>query len=87
MSTRILILIQISGKEDETVASGRQGSLEGRGRWWRSLAETERAAFEAIVKVKVDYEVLPAVFNMEDALKPGAPVVNETYHGQNTYHL
>ena len=48
------------------------------------LAETERAAHEAAAKVKVDYEVLPAVFDMEEALKPGAPLVNE-YHGQNYY--
>ena len=39
---------------------------------------------EAAAKVKVDYEVLPAVFDMEEALKPGAPLVNE-YHGQNYY--
>ena len=50
------------------------------------LADTERAAHEAAAKVKVDYEVLPAVFDMEEALKPGAPLVNE-YHGQNYYHL
>ena len=39
---------------------------------------------EAAAKVKVDYEVLPAVFDMDEALKPGAPLVNE-YHGQNYY--
>ena len=41
-------------------------------------------------KVKVEYEELPAVFDVEEALKPGAPLVNETTartpsnHGQ--YH-
>ncbi len=48
------------------------------------LADTERAAAEAVAKVKVDYEVLPAVFDVEEALKPGAPLVNE-YHGHNYF--
>ncbi|TIS71058.1 MAG: xanthine dehydrogenase family protein molybdopterin-binding subunit, partial [Mesorhizobium sp.] len=78
----ILILIQI-GPEDETVLA------DGKVRWKGEavvavLAETERAAQEAAAKVKVDYEVLPAVFDMEEALKPGAPIVNE-YHGRNYY--
>jgi CO/xanthine dehydrogenase Mo-binding subunit len=34
--------------------------------------------------VKVAYEVLPAVFDVEEALAPGAPLVNE-YHGQNYF--
>ena len=37
-----------------------------------------------VAKVKVDYEELPAVFDVEEALKPGAPLVNE-YHGQNYF--
>src|SRR5690349_20409221 len=78
----ILILIQI-GPEDETVLA------DGKVRWKGEavvavLAETERAAQEAAAKVKVDYEVLPAVFDMEEALKPGAPLVNE-YHGRNWF--
>ena len=48
------------------------------------LAETEAIARAAVAKVKVDYEVLPAVFDVEEALKPGAPLVNE-YHGQNWF--
>ena len=50
----------------------------------RCVAESERAAREAVAKVKVDYEELPAVFDVEEALKPGAPLVNE-YHGQNYF--
>ena len=51
------------------------------------VADSEREAFEAIAKVKVDYEPLPAVFDVEEALKPGAPVVNETYPKNTfTYH-
>ncbi|MGE3831583.1 MAG: xanthine dehydrogenase family protein molybdopterin-binding subunit, partial [Parvibaculaceae bacterium] len=48
------------------------------------LAESEQAALEAVSKVKVVYDVLPAVFDVEEALKPGAPLVNE-YHGHNYF--
>src|SRR5260370_32621072 len=40
-----------------------------------------------MAKVQVDYEPLPTVFDVEEALKPGAPVVNETYPKNTfTYH-
>jgi len=48
------------------------------------VASTEREAFEALTKVRVDYEPLTPVFDVEEALKPGAPVVNETYP-KNTF--
>ncbi len=48
------------------------------------LAESRRAADEAVAKVRVDYEPLPAVFDVEEALKPGAPLVNE-YIGRNWF--
>ena len=78
----ILILIQV-GPEDEYVLA------EDKVRWKGEavvavVAETERAAQEATALVKVDYEVLPAVFDMEEALKPGAPLVNE-FHPGNVY--
>jgi len=78
----ILILIQV-GPEDEQVLA------EDKVRWKGEavvavLADSQRAAEEAAAKVKVDYEVLPAVFDIDAALKPGAPLVNE-YHGQNYY--
>ena len=37
------------------------------------LAETEAAAWEAVAKVRLDLEELPAVFDVEEALKPGRP--------------
>src|SRR6516164_7485209 len=46
------------------------------------VAESGVAARAAVAKVKIDYEELPAVFDVEEALKAGAPLVNE-YHGQN----
>jgi CO/xanthine dehydrogenase Mo-binding subunit len=45
------------------------------------IAETEAQALAARKLVRVEYEPLPAVFDVEEALKPGAPVVNETYPG------
>src|SRR6202047_95520 len=51
------------------------------------VADSEREASEAIAKLHVDYEALPTVFDVEDAIKPGAPVVNETYPKNTfTYH-
>jgi CO/xanthine dehydrogenase Mo-binding subunit len=48
------------------------------------IADSAAAAREAAAKVKVEYEELPAVFDVEEALKPGAPLVNE-FHGQNWF--
>jgi CO/xanthine dehydrogenase Mo-binding subunit len=45
------------------------------------IAESEAQALAARKLVRVEYETLPAVFDVEEALKPGAPVVNETYPG------
>jgi CO/xanthine dehydrogenase Mo-binding subunit len=47
------------------------------------LAETDAAAHEAVAKVRLDLEELPAVLDMEDALAPGAPIV--THWGSNTF--
>lgn len=41
------------------------------------LAETEAIAREACGHIRVNYEVLPAVFDPREAIKPGAPAVNE----------
>lgn len=40
-------------------------------------AETPAIAEEALALVAVDYEPLPAVFDPEEALRPGAPLVHE----------
>ncbi|HET9520906.1 MAG TPA: molybdopterin cofactor-binding domain-containing protein [Candidatus Limnocylindrales bacterium] len=47
------------------------------------LAETEEAALEAVAKARLDLEELPAVFDVEEALKPDAPIV--THWGNNTF--
>jgi len=41
------------------------------------IAETKQAAMEATSKVRLDLEELPAVFDVEEALKPGAPILKE----------
>ncbi len=47
------------------------------------LAETEAAAYEAVARVRLDLEELPAVFDTDEALAPGAPIV--THWGNNTF--
>ena len=41
------------------------------------VAETEGAAEEGCRKLEVDYEVLPAVFDPEQAMSKGAPVIHD----------
>src|SRR5688500_2411311 len=40
-------------------------------------AEDERAAAVAVKKIKVEYEVLPAVFDTREAIAPGAPIIHD----------
>jgi CO/xanthine dehydrogenase Mo-binding subunit len=47
------------------------------------VAESEDAALDAVARVKLDLEELRAVFDVEEALKPGAPIV--THWGNNTF--
>ncbi len=44
-------------------------------------ATTEQIAEEALDLIKVEYELMPAVFEMEDALRPGAPQIYDEYPG------
>jgi CO/xanthine dehydrogenase Mo-binding subunit len=50
-------------------------------------AETPEIAKEAVAAVELDLEPIPAVFDIEEALKPGAPLVHETGNLLRTYHL
>ncbi|HSI79756.1 MAG TPA: molybdopterin cofactor-binding domain-containing protein [Solirubrobacterales bacterium] len=47
------------------------------------VCDTEAAAFEAAAKVKLDLEELEAVFDVEEALEPEAPIV--THWGTNYF--
>ena len=42
------------------------------------VAETDGAAEAATRLLEVDYEILPAVFDPEEAMKPGAPILHDT---------
>ncbi len=44
-------------------------------------ARTEEIAQEAVRRIRVEYEELPAVFDPEAALRPGAPLVHEERGG------
>jgi CO/xanthine dehydrogenase Mo-binding subunit len=48
------------------------------------VAETEAAALAGAAAVDVEYEDLEPVFDVEEALREGAPLVNE-YHGHNYF--
>jgi len=41
------------------------------------VAETEGAAEEGCRRLEVDYELLPAVFDPEEAMRPGAPILHD----------
>src|SRR5258708_4447341 len=41
------------------------------------IADSEAAAEEGCRRLKVDYELLPAVFDAEDAMRPGAPLLHD----------
>ncbi|MFN7002078.1 MAG: xanthine dehydrogenase family protein molybdopterin-binding subunit [Roseinatronobacter sp.] len=51
------------------------------------IAETDAQARDAVAAVRVDWEVLPHVLDVEEAVKPGAPVVLDIYPGNKfVYH-
>src|SRR6476660_2287651 len=49
------------------------------------IAETRDQAKDAAELIDVDYEVLPAVVNVVDALKPGAPQIHDEAPGNQCY--
>ena len=48
-------------------------------------AVTKEIAEEALKLIEVEYEVLPAVFDAEEAMQPDAPLVHPE-HGSNLFH-
>lgn len=48
-------------------------------------ALTAEIAEEALRLIEVEYEVLPAIVDVEEAMKPGAPLAHQEY-GTNIYH-
>ena len=49
-------------------------------------ASSAHVAEEAVSLIDVQYEVLPALTNAEDAMKPGAPQLHEEYEGNIASH-
>jgi carbon-monoxide dehydrogenase large subunit len=52
-----------------------------------AIADSEAAARDALERVAVDYEILPAVIDAADAVKPGAPLVWEDCPGNVSFTL
>jgi len=51
------------------------------------IADSDREALAALAQIRVDYEVLPHILDVEEAIKPGAMPVNPTYTDNTfTYH-
>ena len=50
-------------------------------------AETEEIAREALKLIKVQYKVLPAVLDMEDAMKDGAPIIHDEPEIKGAYDI
>lgn len=74
------------GIDDEPVLSGERVRYMGEP-VAAVIAESEAAAREGAAKVRVDYEPLPHVLDVEEAIKPGAPVVLDIYPGNRfIYH-
>lgn len=71
------------GRDDEPLCAHDKVRYMGETVAW-VIADTERQARDACAAVRVDYEVLPHVMDVEEALAPNAPVVNEVYPG-NTF--
>ncbi|EFL87825.1 xanthine dehydrogenase family protein molybdopterin-binding subunit [Ahrensia sp. R2A130] len=66
------------GRDDEALLQDKKVSYRGEA-ILAIIAETELQARKACQAVRVDYEALPHVLDVEEALKPQAPVVNEEY--------
>lgn len=67
--------------------------LDTKVRYWGEgvaavAAVSEEIAEEALGLIEVEYEPLPAVFTIEDAMKPDAPLIHDTaYEGNNVLPL
>ena len=74
------------GIDDEPILSGTKVAYKGEP-VAAVIADTEAQARDAVAQVRVDWEVLPHVLDVEEAIKPGAPVVCDPYPGNRfIYH-
>jgi len=78
----ILCLIQVEPDDEPVLA---EGKVRYKGEQIVAIvADSAAAAREAAARVKIEYEILTPVFDVEEALLPGAPLVNE-FHGHNYF--
>lgn len=74
------------GLDDEPILSDRKVAYKGEP-VAAVIAETEAQARAAVAAIRVDWEVLPHVLDVEEAIKPGAPAVLEIYpQNKFVYH-
>lgn len=66
------------GRDDEPLCAHDKVRYIGEAVAW-VIADTERQARDAVARVRVDYNVLPHVLDVEEAIAPNAPVVNDVY--------
>ena len=66
------------GRDDEPLCAHDKVRYIGETVAW-VIADTERQARDAVAAVRVDYNVLPHVLDVEEAIAPNAPIVNEVY--------
>ena len=66
------------GRDDEQLLSDKKVAYIGEP-VLAVIAETEAVARAACAAIRVDWQVQLHVLDVEEALKPGAPIVNETY--------
>ncbi|MCU1603723.1 MAG: coxL, partial [Modestobacter sp.] len=51
------------------------------------VARSRSAAADAIEAIDVDYDVLPPVLGMEEAIQDGSPLVHDTLTSNTSYHF
>ena len=78
VNTNTLLSLINFGRDDEPLLATDKVSYVGQP-VLAIVATSVRAAQEAVDAVNVDYEELPHVLDVEEALKPEAPIVNDEY--------
>ena len=66
------------GRDDEPLLSSKKTAYRGEP-VLAVIADSDSRAREAVNSVRVEWEPLPHVLDVEEAIAPGAPVVNDTY--------
>lgn len=74
------------GKDDEPLLASTRVAYKGEP-IIAIVADSERQARDAVETVRIDYEILPHVLDVEEAILPDAPMVNAVYpNNTHDYH-